>query len=646
MAQLLIERGAVLQLPAAIGLQRTADIERLVLADPDCLKPGHRWGTLIVRASEDASGRIIEELIRLGASVDARDDPSTAVDGTTGYTPLHAAAFRGNAEVVSVLLKHGADPFAMEGKYHAPPAGWADYAGHLEVRDLILEAAAADPRHAEWVASFLKNASLDWRVGGSARVSAGHMADRLLRRHPEIVRNSIYTAVVCGDLEAVQRLLAADPESASTPGGPREWPPLLYLCSTRLSHPAANDNAVAIARALLDRGADPNAWYPGGSDSIHYTALTCVFGEGEENAPRHPQFEALTRLLFERGAEPYDMQVLYNTHFHGDILWLLEQMHAQAVKLGRQADWDDPNWSMLDMGGYGCGARYLLGIAVDKNNLELAEWILAHGASPNPPPARDPRTSKLTLHEEALRRGRQEMADLLVRHGAPPGVLVLEGEEAFAAACFRLDRDQARALAQEHPEYLRSTVTMFAAARHDRADVVALLLDLGMSADVEDAKGTRALHEAAYADAPEVTALLIERGAAVDPMETQYGSTPLGFAIYGRRLRTMELLTRVSWDVFRLVWTGAVERLRTVLSEEPALARMASDGDTPLMWLPDDDARALEIARLLLGLGADASIRDKEGHTAADRARKRGLDDVADLLSRSRGQNLPIQGGA
>jgi ankyrin repeat protein len=86
-----------------------------------------------------------------------------------------------------------------------------------------------------------------------------------------------------------------------------------------------------------------------------------------------------------------------------------------------------------------------------------------------------------------------------------------------------------------------------------------------------------------------------------------------------------------------------------VLSEEPALARIASDGDTPLMWLPDDDARAMEVARLLLGLGADPSIRNNEGQTAADRARARGLDEVADLLAREErggsGQNLPIQGG-
>jgi hypothetical protein len=28
-----------------------------------------------------------------------------------------------------------------------------------------------------------------------------HAAERILRRHPEIARDSIYTAVVCGDLE-------------------------------------------------------------------------------------------------------------------------------------------------------------------------------------------------------------------------------------------------------------------------------------------------------------------------------------------------------------------------------------------------------------------------------------------------------------
>lgn len=139
LAQMLLDRGAKVRLPAAIALQRTRDVEKLLHRDPEILKPGNRWGNLIVRASELAPGSVIEALIRAGASVDVRDDPKTAVDSTWGYTPLHAAAFHGNVSAASVLLEHGADVRVREEKYHGTPAGWADYAGHTEVRDLILD---------------------------------------------------------------------------------------------------------------------------------------------------------------------------------------------------------------------------------------------------------------------------------------------------------------------------------------------------------------------------------------------------------------------------------------------------------------------------------------------------------------------------
>jgi hypothetical protein len=93
---------------------------------------------LIVRASERAPGDVIETLIRNGASVNVRDNPKTSIDSTSGYTPLHAAAWYGNVSAIDVLMKHGADVRAREEKYHGTPAGWADYAGHKEARDLIL----------------------------------------------------------------------------------------------------------------------------------------------------------------------------------------------------------------------------------------------------------------------------------------------------------------------------------------------------------------------------------------------------------------------------------------------------------------------------------------------------------------------------
>ena len=84
---------------------------------------------------------------------------------------------------------------------------------------------------------------------------------------------------------------------------------------------------MAIARLLLDSGADPNTYYMAGS--AKYSALVGVAGEGEQGAPRDtPYKDALYRLLLERGAGPYDIQVLYNTHFSGDMLWWLRLTYA------------------------------------------------------------------------------------------------------------------------------------------------------------------------------------------------------------------------------------------------------------------------------------------------------------------------------
>jgi len=42
---------------------------------------------------------------------------------------------------------------------------------------------------------------------------------RLLGRYPEIASANFYTAVVCGDLDAVNRALAAHPTLATRPNG-------------------------------------------------------------------------------------------------------------------------------------------------------------------------------------------------------------------------------------------------------------------------------------------------------------------------------------------------------------------------------------------------------------------------------------------
>src|SRR5262249_26260337 len=195
----------------------------------------------------------------------------------------------------------------------------------------------------------------------------------------------------------------ARPDAAREPGGARGWPPILYLAFTRFTNERTSTNAEAIARLLLDRGADPNAYYMAGD--ARYSALVGAAGEGEQDSPRQPQGPALYQLLLDRGAGPYDIQVLYNTHFSCDMIWWLELTRQRALATGRGADWDDPNWSMLGMGGYGPGAYFILNAAVERNHLPLAEWALAHGARPDPPPGYHRRFTPHHLYDPARIHG-------------------------------------------------------------------------------------------------------------------------------------------------------------------------------------------------------------------------------------------------
>lgn len=479
---------------------------------------------------------------------------------------------------------------------------------------------------------FLRFACWDHVVHGRGDyASLQAAAMRLLETHSDLPTASLYTAVVCGDLDAARRLLDAEPSLADRKGGQRNWEPLLYLCYARLPLASLRENAVAIARLLLDRGANANAYYMAGHSV--YGALVGVAGEGEQDAPPHPARDELYRLLLAGGAEPYDDQVLYNTHFHGDVLWWLKLTWDYSVASGRQQDWADPELRIFDMGGYGTGARFLLWLAIQKNNRELAEWLLERGANPKAAPPRARQLPQMTLYRYALLEGRTEIADLLLQAGAERDPISGD-EDAFMAACMRLDGDEAAAIAARHPEYLTTHRALFAAAHRDLADVVALLLDLLTPIDVQNAHGQTALHTAAAADARRAAALLLRRGANANIRESQFRATALGFACYHDHRAMIDLLTPYSRDIWCLARQAKIDRLRAVLAEAPQLARdIAPNGETPLWWLPDDEALALQVADLLLSSGVDPSVRAKDGTTAADAARAVGLDRVAARLA-------------
>ena len=486
--------------------------------------------------------------------------------------------------------------------------GWA--ALRIELDDLAL----ARRSNAERADIVLRSA---W--GGDAVAAA-----RILGRWPDIYTHDFYTAVATGNRAAVAQRLASDPAAATRKGGPLDWEPLLYVAYARL--PGGSDDALAIARLLLDHGADPNAQFDDGWGNA-FKVLTGVIGEGEGDRPPHADAEAFAQLLIERGADPYDPQALYNTSITRDETAWLDRLWSWSQERDRLGKWRALPAPSIGGNVPMTALDYLLGNAVAYNHIRRAEWLLDHGANADGVHA----YSNRPLREEALVYGHVEMADLLVRHGAKAAVL--EASAAFQAACMRLDRETATRLATENPDFLREPEPMLNAARQGRADVVSLLLALGMDVDVSDGTQQRGLHNAVMGGSLDVVKLLVAHGANVDRPTTRFGG-PVGFAAHFGRCDIARFLAPLSRDVFNLTSLELGDRLGELFAEEPGLVNAVAPrmGITPLFCLPDEEDAAVEMTTLLLHHGADPAFVNKEGITPAQHARQRGLIAAAELM--------------
>jgi ankyrin repeat protein len=501
-------------------------------------------------------------------------------------------------------------------------------ANWVALKALLVDNAMAQRSHQQRVAEFLEHSCLHygtrpgtntWDPAYSDDPSRWRYAARILERHPDILRDNIHAAAVSGDLAEVQRILALRPGAAMEKAGPQQFEPLLYVCYGRLPLPAAADNALAIANALLDAGADP-VGHLGKPDSLFH-CLTGAIGGGEFAQPPHPHAVALAEVLIDRGADPYDPQTMYDTALAGDDTFWLDFLYDRSARRNEMHKWRDPSSTWPERGIL----TYLLSLDVSRNRMQRAVWLLDRGADATS----DHYYSKRSLHTEAMLGGFSEMAALLERFGAKPAALT--DRDAFQAACMRLDRETANKLAQENPQFLRDPEPLLHAAQRDLLEVATFLLDLGVSPDVANQENYRPLHAAASSGAVHVGQLLIDRGAQIDPREKRHNGIPLGWALVGRQQKMLELLGRLSRDAKELTYSGNVERLRELATADPHFLDL--DEASLLFYLPEDEEQAVRVAEFLLESGVDPRVKNKEGLTAAESADKRGLDAVADLLS-------------
>lgn len=121
-AEFLADRGARLDLEAAAGIGRL-DVVKSFFNDDGTLKPPATQKQMIdgfTWACEYGRKDVVDFLLQKGMN--------PAAKLTRGETGLHWAAYGGHAEIVKLLLEHGAPVDVTEPMYNATPVGWALYA--------------------------------------------------------------------------------------------------------------------------------------------------------------------------------------------------------------------------------------------------------------------------------------------------------------------------------------------------------------------------------------------------------------------------------------------------------------------------------------------------------------------------------------
>lgn len=356
--------------------------------------------------------------------------------------------------------------------------------------------------------------------------SRREQAQELLNANPKIALQNIWSAAATANQSELTQQLARDPSLATKIGGPRNWPPLLYACYSRVFVDAGS--SLATVQTLLAAGADPNTHFMWGGQ-YRFTALTGVFGFGEsgpKQQPPHPECEQLARCLLTAGADPNDSQALYNCMFQPGSFCLdlllefgLNDAHKNNWLLNQDGEWVSHPDSTL---------HYQLRWAINNYHSDRVEKILNAGINVGSAESQSSgflKMARLAGHERAV--------SLLRSLGAcEPNLTPMEQ---FTADCLAGDFERAKEQLSVDSKLLPQLLhthggRVMDAVSAGRLEPVKTLLALGLPVNLMTSASL--LHQAAWAGQQAMVQMLLEHGAERSIRDKNHDATPADWARY------------------------------------------------------------------------------------------------------------------
>lgn len=433
--------------------------------------------------------------------------------------PIHMAVFAGHAEIVKLLLDHGADPGQSVYTYNSwdKLALGAQERGHHHIESLL---------HRAMQKRF--NYSPDFEVLKEAIIARDlRKIKAVLRRQPHLAeasdalgRNPLHWSVITRQLSLIDQFVElGTPIDAQRADG--QTPVLLavngatdyWFRSTRgPSHPSLRNTFVLVG-SLLAHGAS-------------YTiSVAAAIGDQERVVELLRRDGGLATRLDSARISP--------------LSYAAREGHLHIVRLLLEHG-ADPN-TPEDAAPAG-GALYE---ACCGNHLEIAKLLLEHGANPNA--GKDSSECCLTICRIYHGDQAKPLQELLRRHGAstPPYRMSLhrlkqairEGQEVvrhdeFLDTVMRKRDEELLELYLDSDPKAVSCIDLSCCLTYPRSSaLVRRLLARGLDPNRTDWVGKTCLHACAETGNRSVAIVLLDAGADINAREVEFQGTPLAAAV-------------------------------------------------------------------------------------------------------------------